>query len=84
MTTSAQPLTTKSSAKDSATDLVYENPGYTSAELAQLSGTSRYELARRLPDARAAQQVKNGPARPCSISGRTAATWFPGPEPRAA
>ena len=59
-------------------DTVRRNPGYTSAELANMTGIDRYELARRLPEARTASQVMNGPHRPCSITGRTVQTWFPG------
>ena len=66
-----------SSAWQHAAEVVTQNPGYTSAELAGLTGIDRYDLARRLPDARAAKRVKNGPTRPCSITGRVVQTWFP-------
>lgn len=61
--------------------LVTDHPGYTAAELANLSGADRYTLARRLPDARRAERVTNGPVRPCSVTGRTVQTWFPASHP---
>lgn len=72
-------------------------PGMTSHELAAAARIDRYELARRLPEVRAAGLIHNTPdhARPadpvtgrlwpakrtCAESGRPAMTWEPGPEP---
>lgn len=81
--TTASRETTRKAHSDwkDAARIVTENPGYTAAELANMSGIDRYTLAKRLPDARAAQRVTTGPQRPCSITGRTSQTWFPAQNP---
>jgi hypothetical protein len=53
------------------------HPGLTSLELAKRCRMCRYLLARRLSECEAAKQVRRGPARKCSVSGRRAHTWFP-------
>lgn len=54
---------------------VRAHPGLTSAELAPHAGLERHEAARRLPEAETAGQVRKGPPRICSTSGRRAVTW---------
>lgn len=51
--------------------------GYTSRELANITGLDRYMLARRLSDAEKQSLVKKGPQRKCSIADRMAITWYP-------
>lgn len=53
--------------------------GRTSQELAELTGHDRYMLARRLPEAEKARRVHRGPMKRCSVTRKTALTWFPGP-----
>lgn len=55
-------------------------PGLTSLELAQAAHRCRFQLARRLPEIERDGLVVRGEARPCSVSGRAAATWWPGAE----
>jgi hypothetical protein len=76
-TTSRKPAFDCTRGWQNAAELVANHPGHTVAELAQLSGTERYALACRLPDARYARRVTNGPQRLCTITGRTVQTWFP-------
>jgi len=53
-------------------------PGKTSHELADLALMDRYALARRLPECeRMAAGVKRGEIRKCSVTGRSALTWWP-------
>lgn len=53
-------------------------PGCTSMELAEKAAIDRYTLARRLPELREEQLVRNGPTpRGCSVTGRSAMTWWP-------
>jgi hypothetical protein len=56
-------------------------PGRTSQELADAARHDRYTLARRLPEVERLSLVHRGPTRRCSITGKTALTWFPGPAP---
>lgn len=58
-------------------DAVAGNPGLTSNELARATGLDRYMLARRLPELCDSDRVVRGDARRCSVSGRSAATWWP-------
>lgn len=51
-------------------------PGLTSHELAQRSTLDRYMLARRLPELADAGLVWRGPKKPCSVSRRSACTWW--------
>jgi len=55
---------------------VEQYPGLTSLELSRRSKIDRYTLARRLPECEDAKTVKRGQARRCSVSGRTAVTWW--------
>lgn len=54
-----------------------EAPGVTSFELAEITGLDRYVVARRLPDCRTAGEAQVGIKRRCTISGKTAQTWWP-------
>lgn len=56
---------------------VLQHPGLTSNRLAQVTGLDRYMLARRLPELRKTQHVRQGPNMPCPVSGRSACTWWP-------
>jgi len=57
-------------------ELVRKYPGRTSAELAaQSQGIDRWTAARRLPELRAAQLVRNGAERRCAVTGKRALTW---------
>lgn len=60
-----------------ATTAVEGYPGLTSLELGRRTGICRFTLARRLPECRTAGTVRQGQERRCSISGRTAVTWWP-------
>jgi len=50
--------------------------GQTSAEVAVMAGLDRHEAARRLPELRDANQVRNGDKRRCSITNNMALTWW--------
>lgn len=54
-------------------------PGSTSAELAQLRGLDRYVCARRLPELERLGRVRKGVALKCTLTGRSAVTWWPTP-----
>lgn len=56
---------------------VEQYPGLTSLELALRTSMDRYVLARRLPECEDALAVRRGQERKCSVSGRTAITWWP-------
>ncbi|WP_401742060.1 winged helix-turn-helix domain-containing protein [Stenotrophomonas geniculata] len=62
---------------DQSAKAVTDNPGMTSNELAQATGLDRYMLARRLPELIKAGRVWRGPNKPCTVSGRSACTWWP-------
>ncbi|WP_447902677.1 winged helix-turn-helix domain-containing protein [Stenotrophomonas pavanii] len=59
-----------------AASAVKRHPGLTSLELAQETSLCRYVLARRLPELAETGRVWRGP-KPCSVSGRSACTWWP-------
>jgi hypothetical protein len=53
-------------------------PGHTSAELASLTGFDRHMVARRLPELRERELVRNGlQSRSCTVTGNRAMTWYP-------
>ena len=52
---------------------VRATPGSTSAELAG-DGLDRWQVARRLPEI---QEVRQGDARTCRVTGRACVTWWP-------
>lgn len=54
-------------------------PGRTSHELAELAHMDRYMLARRLPECERMEprKVARGEIRACSVTGRSAMTWWP-------
>jgi hypothetical protein len=60
-----------------ASKAVEQHPGLTSLELSQKSHICRYMLARRLPEAETGHTVRRGPERKCTVSGRSACTWYP-------
>lgn len=53
------------------------HPGLTSLELAEATDHCRYMLARRLPELLEDGRAWRGPKKPCSVSGRSACTWWP-------
>ena len=55
---------------------VKAKPGRASAELAQDAGLERHEAARRTSDAANAGLLVRGPARLCSVGGRSSVSWF--------
>lgn len=63
--------------QDQAAGAVTSHPGMTSNELSQATSLDRYMLARRLPELMKEGRVWRGPNKPCSVSGRTACTWWP-------
>ncbi|MEN5419019.1 winged helix-turn-helix domain-containing protein [Stenotrophomonas sp. TWI169] len=63
--------------QDQAAGAVTAHPGMTSNELSQATSLDRYMLARRLPELMKEGRVWRGPNKPCSVSGRTACTWWP-------
>jgi hypothetical protein len=85
----ADPLTSKIAAREitrsgaretqsrHAAELVRQAQGLTSLELAARFGECRFRLAKRLSDAAspALGLVTRGPARRCTVSGRSAVTW---------
>lgn len=60
-----------------AASAVKRHPGLTSLELAHETSLCRYVLARRLPELAETGRVWRGPKKPCSMSGRSACTWWP-------
>lgn len=60
---------------------VAQYPGLTSLEVSRRSGICRFVLARRLPECETGGAVRRGPERRCTVSGRTAATWYPPDQP---
>lgn len=56
---------------------VKAHPGSTSAELGQYAAIERHEAARRTADACNAGLIVRGPAKTCSVGGRSAITWYP-------
>lgn len=57
-------------------DAVTQMPGLTAREIEDQLGIKAHK---RLPELREANLVRNGPARTCTVSGRQALTWLPGP-----
>ena len=57
-------------------EYVREHPGQTSAEIAAGMGEQRHMPARRLPELRTAQLVRNGDVRMCAVSRRNGLTWW--------
>lgn len=62
--------------QDLTAKAVERYPGLTSLELSKRSRIDRYTLARRLSECEEARMVKRGPSRRCTVSGRTAVTWW--------
>lgn len=52
-------------------------PGRTSFELAMKTDQCRFQLARRLPECVTAGAVRKGEPKVCSVTGRSALTWWP-------
>lgn len=63
-----------------AADAVRAHPGLTSLELSRVTGICRFELGRRLPEAERRNLVIRGAVRKCSVSGRSAGTWWVEPQ----
>lgn len=61
-------------------DLVRENPGHTSAELAELAYSDTYTLARQVIAAEQERLITRGPIRQCKRTARDTITWLPQPE----
>jgi hypothetical protein len=57
---------------------VAAHPNMTSLEIARAAGWCRHALAKRLSDAAKILLVRQGPARRCGVSGRSAVVWVPG------
>lgn len=57
-------------------EVVTRMPGLTAREIEDHLGIKAHK---RLPELRQANLVRNGPARTCTVSGRQALTWLPGP-----
>lgn len=57
-------------------EIVKRLPGLTAREIEEQLGIKAHK---RLPELRTAKLVCNGPVRTCSITGRQAMTWLPGP-----
>jgi hypothetical protein len=55
---------------------VMRMPGLTAREIEDQLGIKAHK---RLPELRQAKLVRNGTARTCTVSGRQALTWLPGP-----
>jgi hypothetical protein len=53
--------------------VVRHHPGLTAREIEARIGIKAHK---RLPELRADGQVRNGPSRPCTVSGRMAMTWL--------
>jgi hypothetical protein len=51
-------------------------PGLTSLELSRKAKIDRYVLARRLSEVEKDGLIKRGVARTCTVSGRSAVTWW--------
>lgn len=62
--------------QDLTAKAVERYPGLTSLELSKRSRIDRYTLARRLSECEESGTVKRGPTKRCSVSGRTAVTWW--------
>lgn len=58
-------------------EAVLAAPGLTSRQYSQRTGIEYHEVARRLPEVRTAQLIRNGHAVKCPISGNEATTWWP-------
>lgn len=58
-------------------EAVRETPGHTSAEIAGIHRLDRYAVARRLPEVERDGLVRRGYAKPCTVTGRAAMTWWP-------
>ena len=63
--------------QDQTAEAVRQFPGCTSFELAMRTHLDRYMLARRASECEAAGRIRRGELRRCSVSGRTALTWWP-------
>lgn len=59
--------------RDMCLAAVRADPGLTAHEIEARIGIKAHK---RLPELRADGQVRNGPARACSVSGRMAMTWL--------
>ncbi len=60
--------------RDLCLAVVRQQPGLTAREIEARIGIKAHK---RLPELRAEKLVANGPARPCTVSGRQAIVWQP-------
>lgn len=63
-----------------ARQLLARLPGSTARELEAAGGVSDGFLRKRLGELRERSEAHNGTPRTCSVSGKKAQTWWPGPE----
>jgi len=79
MTKDAAPDSARSLPLSQVIELVKQNPGKTSRELADLAGKDRFAMARRLPEVAQGVDaaVMKGEARVCRITSSRALTWWP-------
>ena len=73
--------TTLGEKKRQALRLIEQHPGKTSKELESFSGHGDGEVRKRLNDLRIVDRAHKGPKRKCEVTGRSAYTWLPGPNP---
>lgn len=59
--------------RDLCLAVVKRQPGLTAREIEARIGIKAHK---RLPELRDDGQVRNGPSRPCTVSGRMAMTWL--------
>ena len=65
-----------------AYELVRDNPGLIARELSAIAGHSDPRtLNRRLGEVEEMRLIRRGESRPCAVTGRHCATWFPAPDP---
>lgn len=57
-------------------------PGLTAKELEAKLGYSDGAIRKRLNDLRLKGEAHTGPARKCTLTGKLAMTWHPGPAPK--
>jgi hypothetical protein len=58
-------------------EAVTRHPGLTASELERAEGVLGRTYGRRLPELAAHLMVRRGEARPCTVTGRAATTWWP-------
>lgn len=61
--------------RDCVARIVEMHPGHTASELSQFCYLDRYQIQRRLSEL-TGSRVRKGDARRCSMTGRSAVTWY--------